>query len=627
MLIRVGLTLLALSLVPQTTGHRVLLLSLDGLGHQRLTEDPVAQELTTVQGLLRTGAHAEGLVPAFPSTTANGHAALWTGTYAGRNGILYNSTPALPRSAHRFTDRVVGFRSESLTAEPIWLTAARQQVPVVAHQVTQAYPFLPQTVGASALPGLLVANGFQSRNFGRWRVVRSTDQDVHRTSCEAWAGRARGARTCYEWRLGGAAGEQRLRAAALRDRMLIALSPAAGAVEVTQRPTETEPPRRRALARHWSLPLPVEGLPDGAPASLVFRLLELDPEAGSFLVLQSPLQETAIYASPDATIARKLVEETGPMLGNGASSLYAAGSLGAPAAAGGDGEAERRYLETLELVVRQQIAQSIWLFRQRKPRLHISYLSTADEIDHAWYGLDRSGDRRYAEFRRWGYATIEHAARAFASLASPGDHVIVTSDHGMAPVRSLFGVDAALAKAGLGGLAVAVNTCILLNTTDWRDGAIAPLERQGMIERVRRALLEARTPANGPIVTKIYSSREEMASFGHDGPGGADLCFDLADGVGVTQSVKADIFSAAHPPRGAHGFDPARADMKAILLIRGRRAAAGTSLGTVQSAAVAPLVADLLGIAPPRDSTFTSPLTRGRPDREPSPHRIHPRVR
>ena len=119
MLFRVALVLLALSLTAQRPAGRVLLISFDALGYQRLTTDPVAQELVSIQALLKSGAYADGLTPAFPSTTANGHAALWTGTYAGRNGILYNSTPPLPRAEHAFTERIVGFRADALTAEPI----------------------------------------------------------------------------------------------------------------------------------------------------------------------------------------------------------------------------------------------------------------------------------------------------------------------------------------------------------------------------------------------------------------------------------------------------------------------------------------------------------------------------
>ena len=305
-----------------------------------------------------------------------------------------------------------------------------------------------------------------------------------------------------------------------------------------------------------------------------------------------------------------MVADTGPMIGNGATGLYNGGILGTPASSGGSGEAERRFLETLEVVVKQQAAQSTWLFKRRSPRLHMSYLSTADDVDHSWYGLDRAGDARYREFRRWGYAAVEHAARAFVDLATPDDHVVITSDHGMAAVDHYFGVEQVLAEAGLSTIASTVNTCILLNTTDWKGGTIAPDARDAAVDWVRAALLAPRTPA-GPIVTKVYSSRAELASFGHDGPGGADLCFDLAPGIGATDWVKTaspGMLAPATRPVGGHGFDPTRADMKAVLLVKGPRAAAGRNLGPLKSAVVAPLVADLLGIEPPRQATATSPL-------------------
>ena len=629
MWLRLCLCAIALSLLPQSNDSRVFLMSLDGVGYQRITTDPVARELETLQQMLRDGTFAEGLTPAFPSTTANGHAALWTGTYAGRNGILYNSTPPFPRSDHTFTERIVGFRSEALRAEPIWLTAARQRVPVVAHQVTQVFPFLPSTIGASPSPDLAVINGFQSRAFARWRLVRRGDADVTQTKCGEWpnanaqasasarsaTARPRRSSTsvggqCYEWPLGRDAGAVRLRARVVADRITIAAIGADATVDVVAHATESEVPRDRALARYWSTPLPVHGLPAGVPASVIFRAFQIDPESKSFLLLQSPVHETAAYAI-DSSLARELVAATGPMIGNGASGLYNSGALGVHAFASGSGEAERRYLETLEVVVKQQIAQSTWLFERRRPRLHISYLSTADDLDHTWYGLDRAGDARYVEFRRWGYMALEHAARAFARLAGPADHVIFTSDHGMAPVSQLFALDRVLADAGLSAIASTVSTCLLLNTTEWKNGTIAPDMRDAALARVRAALTAPRTPSGDPIVTKVYSTPSELAAFGHDGPGGADLCYDLAPGIGPssewTQEGSAGVLNAVTPPRGMHGFDPTRAEMKAILLIRGPRAGR-RPLGTRPSAAVAPLVADLLGIDPPRDATAASPL-------------------
>ena len=609
MFARAALVLLALIVVlpqPPIPG-RVFMLSLDGMGYQRLTEDPVAAEIPTLTALLKSGARAEGLSPAFPASTANSHAALWTGAYAGRNGILYNSTPRLPRSEHSYAERVVGYLSESLTAEPIWLTAARQGVPVVAHQVTQIVPFLPHTIGDRPMPNLVAVNGFQSKTFARWRTVRPVDADVRTISCGQLPARTRGATRCVEWSLGRDAGDRRLRAALLADRMVVAEAAGTAAVEVVRRATETAPPKRRALARYWSPPLPVAALPDGVAASLTFRLFELNEARGTFLLAQSPLTASAV-ATTDPSLATSLVAETGPMVGNGAGGSYTDGSFGPPAFAGGGGEAERRYLETLELVVRQQIAQSAWLFRRRQPRLHISYLSTADEVDHAWYGLDRTGVAPFRELRRWAYMAIEQAVQAFTSLATPRDHIVITSDHGMAAVTRLIAVDRLLDAAGLRPIASSVHSCIVLNTTDRKDGTIVPADRDVAVGRVRRALGELRTAAGTPAVARIYSTRDEMYGLGHDGPGGADLCFDPVPGVGIGESELDALVADVYPPRGEHGLDPSRPDMKAILLVKGPRVGAGQNFGPLRSIAVAPLVADLLGVQPPRDATGVSPL-------------------
>lgn len=117
-----------------TPQGRVFLISLDGMGHQLFTTDPVAKKLRTLHRLSREGAMAEGGIrPAYPSTTGNSHAALWTGAYGDINGIHANATPIAPRAEHTAFERNIGFRSDSLRAEPIWVTAARQGVSVVGH--------------------------------------------------------------------------------------------------------------------------------------------------------------------------------------------------------------------------------------------------------------------------------------------------------------------------------------------------------------------------------------------------------------------------------------------------------------------------------------------------------------
>lgn len=565
---------------------RVFLMSFDGLGQERLTADPAAEPLVAVRGLMKTGAYADGLMPAYPSTTANGHAALWTGTYAGRNGILYNTTPRLPRSEHELAEKAVGFRSEELRAEPIWLVAARQGRSVVSHQATQVYPFLPQTVSDRPYPKLLVANGFQSRSFAPWRLIRAG----------------------FEWD----AGPARFRAVLADGGLRIGNAAGGPTVLVKPHASESQDAGSRPLARYWSAPLPVTGLPDNTPAYVAFRLFSMKADGSDFELLQTPIQEMAVYsgAASDPKLAGAMLSETGPVVGNAAGSMWSRGELGKQAYAGGDGEAERRFLETVELQVRQQIAELRWLVVKRDPDLVTTYLASIDDIDHQWLGLDRALNiPAYRDFRRRGFAIVNRAAEALLALSSKDDHVVVTSDHGLTPVEWLVPVSRVLQRIGLP--VVSYSTCVVVNTTDWKNGTVKPDQRETVLDRVEATLRKFTAPDGKPIVTKVYRSREDMAFFGHDGPGGADLCFDMRPGFAPGEAGDGD--SVQHPRNGAsgqHGLDPHRADMNAVLLVQGPRAARGRSLGPQRSGCVAALVADLLGINPPRDAAFPSPLTK-----------------
>lgn len=598
--------LAAASVCPGEDGSRVLWMSFDGLGQQMLETDPAARELRSIRQWMRTAARAAGLRAAYPSTTANSHAALWTGTYAGSNGVLYNRNPFPPESGHAIDERRNGFRSEGLEAEPVWLTAARQGVSVVAHQVTQAYPFLRPSVGDQPYRQFLVANSYQSRQFSPWRVLRR--RDVKASTCEQWFRRVPNVSRCAEWGVAHGSGEIRLHLATGRGAVYVALDPARSFVRVEAKRAETSSPRGRSLGRHWSKPLPVPGLPDGVAASLIFRLFELDEATGEFVLLLGPLQEMAVYGAgaEDKALARRLIEEAGPAAGNGAHGLYLAGELGALLEAGGDGAAEDRYLETVEWVVRQQIAHSGWLDRMRRARLHITYLPFPDETDHTWLGLDRRGDARFTRLRARAYALIDRAAEAFLGLARHGDHVILTSDHGMAPVFRTVKVRAALRRAGLEAMAATAGTCVVLNTTDWKGGTLDSASRPAVRERVVRALGEIRDQGR-PVISKIYAGGSGLEQFGLRRR--ADLCFDTAPGYGVSESLVGELVEELKRPKGEHGFDPLRPDMLAVLIVRGPRAGAA-QWPVLPSSAVAPLVTDLLGIRPPAQSSGASPLVR-----------------
>jgi hypothetical protein len=600
---------------------RVFLVSLDGLGHLTQTLDAdVSEELRTLHALTARGVQAAGLVPHVPSTTANTHAAIWTGAWGDVNGITGNSMPPAPRHAHSAFDRIQGFGSEPLRAEPLWLTAARQGVRTVVQQASQSYPFIPATVGDRPDAPLVILHGYQTRLLSPARFLRQAD--VRTVACET---NEADTIRCVAWKSGPATLTGRLvRHPQHGFAMRITTGTDAGAVIAPAAPAEDTSPRTRPLARHFSDGLLVN-VPDTPPVTLYFRLFEVAPDGSDFLLYHTPLHELALYDGGRDTRARvlRLLQEEGGFLGNGAGYEWEReqSALGLAAWRGGDGTSERRYLETLEVAMRQNIRHARWLVRTYQPDLFVGYTSLPDEMEHRWMGL-AVHDQRYAAFRRWGYQLVDLTAAAFADLAGGEDHLLFVSDHGLAVVTHDVNINAALRDAGLltadarGGVvpaatrAMYVRNCVMVHTDDWKDGVVPVADRRQVMDEVAAVLRRLRDPDTGqPVVTEIFMSDADRDRLGFGGPGGMDVCFDLPPGYAPTTGTAARAVVARRDmPVGYHGLVSTRPEMLGILLGAGPKLPAGRQWPAVRAIDVAPLVSDLLAIAPPTHATGTSPL-------------------
>lgn len=366
----IALVLLGVGVCPaQPARSRVVLVSLDGLGTETLTSDPVADELSRLRDLAGRGVRARGLQPHTPSTTANTHAALWTGTWGDVNGITGNTMPIPPRAAHTVVERASGFRADHLRAEPVWVTAARQGIRTVVQQASQSYPFVPMTVG-EGLPSThgggpapaprqptapIIVNGYQTRVISPARVIRGAD--VTRVPCAS--GAAPPALACVSWVVGPLTFNGRIEAPTSHDRIpriRITSPQAAGGVDARATAAERDMPRNRALARHFSDGLLVDGADGVGPVMVYFRLFEVSPNGLDFVLYQTAIHELAMHDGPRDTSddVRRLLREAGGFLGNAAGYLWERpqSPLGVALAEGGDGTSERRYLETVEVAVR-----------------------------------------------------------------------------------------------------------------------------------------------------------------------------------------------------------------------------------------------------------------------------------
>lgn len=551
--------------------QRVILVSFDGLGHEFLTTEPTASALPTFQKLRRQGVTAAGVQPHFPSTTANSHAALFTGAYGNVSNITANSLPRLPRAAHRFTDRAVGFRSDQLAAEPFWVAVARQGRRVVAHQATQAYPFNK----VNTHKGAVVVNGYQTRTYAGWQAVEMKEGET-----AAWevSGYAFTAVLRKGWAEVGARG------------LGSSVMAPAAQVKVKGEKAETGPPRGRALARRFSEGMYLNHAAGVRPVAIHFRLL---PRERGWLLILSPMQELAVSdgVQPNSAVVEKMLREEGGSFGNGALALLRRGTL-----------SEAEYLETVELQIRQTVRHASWLDRRFRPDVLQSYLPFPDETDHEWVG-------RGGKWRAWAYAAVDWAAAEFARMAGPKDHLLFVSDHGMARIERGVNVNQALREAGLEGRAVHLYNSVLVNTTDWKEGVVAPEEKAAVVARVR-AVLEGLTDpeTDERVVTAFFTPEEHGKLYGIGGPAGADIYFDLAPGYRVVDRSEGKVVVRFEQVSGSHGFDPLRRDMLAICVGRGPRFGRGTEWPRLRITQIAPLVTDLLGVWPPRHATERSPL-------------------
>lgn len=541
------------------------MVSLDGLGYQALTTDPIAGELTVLREAITHGVSAAGMQAAFPSTTANSHAALWTGCYGDVNHITANNPPLLPRAAHTILERGNGFLATPLDSEAIWVTAAREGRSVVAHQPTQGYPFTPMNSGH----GAIVHNGYQTRLLAPHALftVKNTDAQpdgsIHIKH-----------------------GPLSLRAERRNGVLRISVSGSKEFVDVRPAAVETELPRQRPLARYFS---PGLAIAQPVPAVLYFRLFELSPT--SFRLYVSPLQELAM-----TELLPALFRQAGGFLGNGPEALMQQGVLSEP-----------EYLEAVELVIRQMTRHAAWLHAHYQPRFFQGYLPFPDEFEHSWLALSRNGQKSIDEFRRWGYIAVNRGAAEFAKLARKSDHLLWVSDHGMAPVTRYVSVHEVLRRAGLGDKASYLYNSILVNTADWKAGTVQPGERARVVEQARQAL--AAVHENGkPVFTAFFTPERDGAKYGIGGPAGGDLYFDLAPGYAASGRPNPALFDANTKPRGVHGFLPTRPEMLAVCILRGPRVKPSTQWPQLRSIQVAPLIADLLGIAPPPNAKSPSPL-------------------
>jgi hypothetical protein len=345
-------------------------------------------------------------------------------------------------------------------------------------------------------------------------------------------------------------------------------------------------------------------------------VFHLAPDASRFLIFQPAL---SIVEANDPAEARAYADAIGGWIGNGAQDLLIDGYFGPRLQDGGNGEAELRYLESLELVTRQYMLGSAWSWA-RNPELMLDYFPMADEVDHLWYGFTAPGTpgvvsevaARIQVMRARAWELVDLRLDALLAFADEdrGTALFLSGDHGMRATWRMFSPNVALAEAGLlalddSGRAMAAGTSayspdglyVMVNTRDWLGGTIPAESVATVTARAESVLRAVRGDDGEPVVTRTWRVHGSD-SLGRGGPVGGQLYYETAAGYVWSGATTGP---AAGPVRiGAdHGFPSISPDMYTVFCALGP-AVAPRRLPAARTIDVAPSVSAWLGIPAPR---------------------------
>ena len=382
---------------------RMILATLDGAGSTAIGDAVARGLMPNLAGVRRRGAWARGVAPA--------------GAAASTQALLTGSDEA--------------------GAEPLWISAARQGLDVTTVLVPETWPFVPYLREKR-----FGADFGRSLNLISDRGERGIEEAVFTRlplrPAAGWKGPVPSGADLRELalRVSGVAVDGLLfddptDPVSGFDTLLLAVEKdAARAIRLKPRPAGDTADGFQAL----TVPLA------GGPTAVSFRLFALAPDGSDLLLYQAPV--SPLETSRDRVRSAAL-QSIGGFVGHGSVGAYRSGAFGKTLAAGGDGTAEARYLETVRLAARQLGRLTEFAARRTRYDLLIGRLPDVAE------GLATWGD--LLDAKRRGYDST-----LAARLRPHADVLFRIVDGCVGTLAALAGDDAMLAIAAAEGpLAVA----------------------------------------------------------------------------------------------------------------------------------------------------------------------------
>ena len=594
---------------------RLIVASLDGAAAPVVADAVARGVMPHLAALRAAGATAAGSITSWPAKTASGHATLYTGAWPDVHGVTGNEV-VLPGAS--LLEPVSGYQER--TSPRGAAVGRRRSAGARGHPALRDPGLSVRAVRVGpSLRGRLRRRA--SRSSPATRDPGSPMRCIGRAICTArapsgWPGRPRGAGIPGDRAPGRrqhglrpALGRPR-RPAVGFDTLALAINkdgPAAarlkpglegGAAAFASVPV---PPRRARPARLLSLVLPLGRRQGPPPLPGPGGRLPLEPLPAAGLRHARP--PAASWATPRPISTRPA--QLGPTLPEG-----------------GDGTAERRYLETARLAARQ-FERLLEFGATRTPwQVLVGYLPFPDEFLHLWWGFldpalpghDPGLAGRLRPFLDEGLRIADGYVGALRRHADADTVLAIGADHGMAAVRTRVRMNAALRDAALLALDasgridlartkvhyLAASGYFQLNRAG-RPGGLVPPSAEASVRAATAAMLRGlRDPRTGKaLVTEVLA------------PG---------SGAGPGRTPGRRRVLPARPPRlprrrpgrggglrrrrrgGSTCWIRRSPTMHASFVVAGPGVAAG-ELGVIRQVDIAPTLSALLGIGPPAQSS------------------------
>jgi predicted AlkP superfamily phosphohydrolase/phosphomutase len=266
-----------------------------------------------------------------------------------------------------------------------------------------------------------------------------------------------------------------------------------------------------------------------------------------------------------------------------------------------------------------------WVMENERYDLLITYQPQADQAAHEFF---------LRHMRQQGYADPALRARMaknmvnawlcvdanLAEVLEEADRwttVIVTADHGMIPVHTRFfpnrllaaqkfrlrGRDAPESGAQVQVITSGAQAHVYINLAGRQPGGVVSAkDYPKVVARLVKLFSEVRDPATGEPVFAVVASREDTARFHilNEGTTG-DVWLSLNPGYTFgTSSEPGELFEPAGSI-GQHGYLSDFPEMQGLFLAAGPQIRPGR-IGVINNVDVAPTVARILGVPPPKDA-------------------------